>query len=516
MPNSPSQPLNKWHYLLVLIAGALTVFAFAPFNVYPFAWLTPAVLFYTLIRASTRKQYFTLSFLFGIGLFGAGASWPFYSMYYFAHAPLPMALGASALFVAVLALFSSGLFGLLAATFRNTPVLSRLLLFYPASWVFIEWTRDWLFTGFPWLYLGYSQIDTSFSGFAPITGVLGLSWICVLFAGSIISFKFAHKPDETRLLSSARVLPALLGVVIAMSAWGLSHINWTSPVGKPFTASVLQGNISQNEKLDPDNLDAMIALYQDMTQKAWNSDLIVWPETALFATFNNHMDTVILPLQQSHQSTPGARDKTLLIGGFFVNDQNGVENSVLAITAENRQLYSKRHLVPFGEYIPLLDYIRWLGQWIQLPYSNIAAGNNDGTLELVGQTAQLGICYEDAFGDEVIQSLPRATLLVNVTHDGWFTGSFEAEQHMQIARMRSLETGRYMVRATTTGPSGIINTKGKLVATAPTYTRKIITHSVQPMTGTTPFIKWGNWLMAGLSGLVVLFGVLLARRCNND
>ena len=518
MPDTLSHPVNKWLYLFVLIAGALTVFAFAPFNIYPLAWLTPAVLFFALTKASTRKQYFYLSWLFGIGLFGAGASWPFYSMYYFAHAPLLMALGASALFVIVVALFSTGLFGLLAATFRNTPLLTRLLLFYPASWVFIEWTRDWLLTGFPWLLLGNSQIDTPFSGVAPITGVLGLSWICVLIAGSIISFKFADNfadnfaNNEARILSPGHVIPALLGFVFVMSSWGLSHINWTSPTGKPFIASVLQSNISQNEKLDPDNLDAMISLYQDMTQQAWESDLIVWPETALFATFNNHMDSLILPLQRSLQSSPEASDKTILIGGFFVNDQNGVENSVLAIKAENRQLYSKRHLVPFGEYIPLLDYIRWLGKWIQLPYSNIAAGDNDGTLEVVGQTAQLGICYEDAFGDEVIQSLPRATLLINVTHDGWFTGSLEADQHMQIARMRSLETGRYMVRATTTGPSGIIDDKGKLIATAPSYTKQIIAHKVQAMTGATPYVRWGNWLVVTLSGLILLFGVLLRRR----
>ena len=501
---------TKWLYLLVFIAGALTVFAFAPFNVYPVAWLTPAILFFSLTKANTRKQYFYLSWLFGIGLFGAGASWPFYSLYFFAHAPLPMALVTTVLFVTVVALFSTGLFGLLAATFRHTPLLARLILFYPASWVFIEWTRNWLFTGFPWLYLGNSQIDTAFAGFAPITGVLGLSWICVLIAGAIISFNDANK--QARIFSPGHVVPALLIFVLVMSAWGLSQINWTKASGKAFRASVLQGNVSQNEKLDPNNLDAMISLYRGMTQKAWQSDLIVWPETALFAPFNNHMESLILPLQESLQASPESAGKSILIGGFFVNEKNSVENSVLALSAENRQIYSKRHLVPFGEYIPLLDYIRWLGQWIELPYSNIAAGKNDGTLDVVGQTAQLSICYEDAFGDEVIQSLPRSSLLINVTHDGWFTGSLEAEQHMQIARMRSLETGRYMVRATTTGPSGIIDNKGKMVATAPTYTRKIITHNVQPMSGTTPYVKWGNWLVVGLSTLILLFGILLARK----
>ncbi len=526
---------NKWLYLFVFIAGALTVFAFSPFNIYPLAWLTTAVLFFALVKANTAKQSFYLGWLFGIGLFGAGASWPFYSMYFFAHAPLILALGATALFVVIVAFFSTGLFGLLANLFRTTPLLTRLLLFYPASWVFIEWTRNWLFTGFPWLYLGNSQIDTVFSGVAPITGVLGLSWICTLIAGAIVSFivgNSAHRnvPIETphtqgmkqqalveeRFGASSRILSAVLMVFLVAASWSLKQINWTTASGKPFTASVLQGNFSQLEKLNPANLGSMTLQYQTMTKKAWESDLIVWPETALFAPFNNHMDALILPLQQSLQASPKSANKSILIGGFFVNEQNGVENSVLALSAENRQIYSKRHLVPFGEYIPLLDYIRWLGRWIELPYSNITAGQNDGTLQVVGQTAQLGICYEDAFGNEVIKSLPRSSLLINVTHDGWFTGSLEPAQHMQIARMRSLETGRYMVRATTTGPAGIIDEKGKLVATAATHTRQIITHKVQPMTGATPYVKWGNSLVVGLSTLILLFGMILAKKGNSD
>ncbi len=520
MSQHPRQnDFNAWIYLLVLLSGALTVFAFAPFDIYPLAWLSPAVLFYALSKAYTPKQYFYLGWLFGIGLFGAGASWPFYSLYYFAHAPLVMALMASALFVIVIALFSTALFGLLASLFRNTPLNARLLLFYPASWVLIEWFRGWFLTGFPWLYLGNSQIDTVFAGLAPITGVLGLSWVCVLIAGALVSFVAGNSADRPVAAqqglghkmvkpfgASSRLFAVLLIVLLAASSWGLGKLDWTSPKDAPFTASVLQGNVSQTEKLNPDNLQAIIALYREMTRQANQSDLIVWPETALFTTFNNHMEDLLIPLQQTLENT----NRTILIGGFYVNEQNGIENSVLALNADNRQIYSKRHLVPFGEYIPLLDYIRWLGKWIQLPYSNIVPGVNDGTLQVVGQTAQMSICYEDAFGDEVIQSLPKAGLLINVTHDGWFTGSLEAEQHMQIARMRSLETGRFMVRATTTGPAGIIDDKGKLIATAPLNTKSIITHQVQAMSGATPYVKWGNWLVVGLSSLILLVGYLIS------
>ncbi|KAG1663419.1 Apolipoprotein N-acyltransferase [Nymphon striatum] len=244
-----------------------------------------------------------------------------------------------------------------------------------------------------------------------------------------------------------------------------------------------------------------------MTLKSMQSDLIVWPETGLFDTFDRHMGSLIEPLQKSLSKTK----KTILMGGFYVNENQGVENSVLAISAENREIYSKRHLVPFGEYTPLLKYIRWLSKWIQLPYDNISSGVNDGTLMVGDQIAQMSICYEDAFGSEIIQSLPLASMLINVTHDGWFTGSLEPQQHMQIARMRALETGRYMVRATTTGPSGIINEKGQLVETAPLNTKSIITGKVQPFSGATPYVRWGNWLIIGILGVILLLGVIWKR-----
>ncbi len=507
-------PFNKWFYLLLLCAGGLTVFAFAPFEIYPLAWLTPAVLFYVLSKASSKKQYFCSAWIFGIGLFGAGASWPFYSLYYFAHAPLLLALIGTFLFVTIVALLSTGIFGLLASLFRGKPLFARLLLFYPAAWVLVEWTRSWFLTGFPWLYLGNSQIDTFFAAYAPITGVLGVSLSSVLISGALVSFLLGNSLRRTVRIahgshsSSIRVLSALVIVLLVAISFSLQKVAWTQKSGKTLTVSVLQSNISQNEKLDSESLEASIKLYQSMTKKSAKSDLIVWPETGLFDAFNNHMDDVILPLQKSLQKTK----QSILLGGFNINQDNGVENSVLALSKESRQIYSKRHLVPFGEYIPLLDYIRWLGQWIQLPYSNLVAGQGDGTLQVAGQTAQMSICYEDAFGSEIIQSLPKATMLINLTHDGWFTGSFEPAQHMQIARMRSLETGRYMVRATTTGPSGIIDEKGKLITTAPPYTKKIITGKLQPFTGATPYVRWGDWLIIGFLSAILLIGILTKNR----
>ena len=291
-------------------------------------------------------------------------------------------------------------------------------------------------------------------------------------------------------------------------SFALSHLNWTEKTGNPLTVSVLQSNIPQEVKLQPSSLLPSIELYKEMTAKARKSDLIIWPETALFDSFDRHMQSVIVPLQESLKGTKRA----ILMGGFYVNDKQGVENSVLAITADNRSIYSKRHLVPFGEYTPLLEYLRWLNKWIQLPYDNVAKGENDGVLRINDHTAQMTICYEDAFGAEMITALPEADFLINVTHDGWFTGSFEPYQHMQIARMRSLEMGRYMIRSTTNGPAGIIDDKGKVLATAPIYSKNIITHKVQPMKGTTPYVRWGNWLIVILMGTILLLGIVFKRK----
>ncbi len=520
--------LSRWLYLLVLVAGAINVFAFSPFEFYPLVFITPAILFYALSKAQTKKQYFKLSWIFGIGLFGAGASWPFYSLYFFAHAPLIVSIIATTLFVIIIALLSMGLFGLLAAQFRATPLFLRLLLFYPASWVFMEWLRSWLLTGFPWLYFGNSLIDSVFSSYAPIVGVLGVSFIAVLIAGALLSFVLGnsvlrtvyleHDPDNQMVSDKAvveeyfgtkvRIFSALLIALLSFIGMFLQDVNWTNKTGRVLTVSVLQSNISQLQKLDPNQLDFALDRYVKMTkeaQKKYKSDIIVWPETGLFDVFNKHMDTLILPLQETIRD-----NQSILIGGFFLNSASTVENSVLALSSDDRLIYSKRHLVPFGEYIPMLEYIRWMGDWI--PYSNITAGKNNGLLSVSGELAQMSICYEGAFGSEVIESLPEATLLINVTHDGWFTGSLQPEQHMQIARMRSLETGRYMIRATTTGPAGIIDEKGQVVTTAPHYTQQIITGKVYPFTGSTPYVRWGNWFIIGLMSIILLTGLIVNLR----
>lgn len=492
---------TAWFYLIAVLAGSATTLAFAPVEWRFFSILTPAILFLLLSKAETRKQYLLLSYSFGVGMFATGVSWIFYSMYFFAHAYLGLALALTSLFVLFMALFML-IFAALALLFRHHSCTWQLLLYFPASWVIAEWVRGWLFTGFPWLYLGHSHIDNWLVNIAPVTGSLGVSFLSAVLSGALALMI----PGQQR----QRLLAAGLSLAIFVTTFWLGKIDWTAPVGKPITAALLQGNIPQDKKWLPEYLQPTLDLYLEMTHENWDADLIIWPETAIPGYFHRHMEDVILPLQEKSAET----NTDLLMGGFYYNEAGvpGAENSILAITPESRSIYSKHHLVPFSEYIPFLEYIRWLESWIQLPYDSVKRGAGPTILEVAGVKAQMSVCYEDVYGDETIESLPEATMLINVSNDGWFTGSIEPYQHMEIARMRSVETGRYMLRATNIGVSGIINEKGKITATAPAYKIKTIRDAAQPLTGATPFVRMGNALIVCLMLAPMLMSLIFNYR----
>jgi apolipoprotein N-acyltransferase len=487
---------SRWYYLLAFLAGSALTLAFAPFELRPIAWLSPALLFFALHKASTRKQFILLSYCFGIGMFATGASWIFYPMHFFSRASIPLAGGLTAIFVLAMALFLM-VFGWLASFFRTMPALPKLLFFFPACWVLGEWFRSWFLTGFPWLFLGHSQIDSWLVNIAPIGGTLAVSWFSALISAALVLLITGRNKDRliaTSLISTVLLISFMLGM-----------INWTQPTGAPLKVSLLQGNIAQEKKWLPETLEPTIQLYLDMTRESWESDLVIWPETAIPGYYSHHVEDLLDPLQEEAYQY----GTDLLIGGFYYNREGipGSENSIISLTTTGREIYSKRHLVPFSEYIPLLKYFKWLNEWIQLPYDNVKRGTGPTNLKVAGQMARMSVCYEDAYGEEIIEGLPEATLLVNVSNDGWFTGSIEPQQHMEIARMRSVETGRYTLRSTNIGISGIIDQRGKIISTAPAYETRNITGMAQPYSGSTPYIHFANWPVIILMSLVLMAGI---------
>ena len=501
--------LSKFDYLLALLAGALLVLAFAPFELRPFAWLSPAILFWLNLKALPLGQRLRLAWVFGIGMFAAGAHWIYVSIHFFGGANNFIA----ALMVTLFVLFVSlplMLFGWLVSLAANLSLVLRLLLIYPAAWVLTEWFRGWFLTGFPWLQLGTTQVDTLLAHYAPVTGVLGVSWLVALGAGMLVLL-FLGKMRE-------RLIVVSLALVCIAGGYGLAQVNWTQKTGEPLFVSMLQGNVDQLTKWDPQFRNENVQAYLDLMDgdkypNVESSHLVIWPETALADFFHFSKDDVMLPLQDWAREA----ETDLLVGGFFHDaDKDVVHNAVMAIgkghdveksIATGVDIYGKQHLVPFSEYIPLLKYLRFLENIIKLPYDNVTPWSGTDTLTVAGQPVRMSVCYEDVYAEEMIKGLPAATLLVNVSNDGWFTGSIEPQQHAEIARMRALEVGRYLLRATNNGVSAVINEKGKVVKSIPQYEANVLSEYAQPMTGATPFVMVGNWLIVSL--MLALFGLPL-------
>jgi apolipoprotein N-acyltransferase len=485
--------------LLALLAGALLPLAFAPLSFFPLAVLAPALLFLLWLDVTPRRALWR-GFLFGLGQFGVGVSWVYVAIHDFGHSGVPLAVFLTALFVAVLALFPA-LLGYLATHVRRAPDGLRLMLLFPAAWTLIEWLRGWILTGFPWLNLGYSQIDAPLRGFAPLVGVYGVTLAVALSAGLL----------AVLILSGRRAqLFALAGLVLLWLGGALlARIDWTEASGAPLRVSLVQGNIPQDSKWSPELVQRTLDLYADLTRQHWDSRLILWPEAAITAFYHEVAGDYLSGL--AHEARAHGADIVL---GIPVREPGARRyfNSLLAIS-DRPGFYHKRHLVPFGDYLPLEDFLRGLIHFFDLPMSGFSAGPDEQPLlHAAGQQIASAICYEDVFGEEMITALPEATLLVNATNNAWYGNSFAPHQHLEMSRWRALETGRYMLRVTTNGVSAIINEHGKIQGRSPQFETYVLSGEAVPRTGATPYVRAGNLPVILLVLGIVMYGVWAARR----
>ena len=474
---------------LCLAAGALLPFAFAPYGFAFLGGLCPAVLFWAWMR-SPGTRVFLRGWLFGLGMFALGVSWVFNSFQY-NHIPSIPAFALTALFVAFLALFPAT-FGWLAMRFRDRNDTWQVLVMLPVAWTLAEWGRGTLFTGFTWLQIGYSQVDTPLSGWAPLAGVYAMNWALAFSAGV---FVWVTRKPRNRGWQACVILLALWG-----SGGVLSTVQWTERVGLSLRAALIQGNMAQDLKWKPEYRDSTLAMYRDLTAEHWDADLVVWPETALpgiYEELGEYLDA----LEQDARS----HNTDLLIGILSVQAYpRRVFNSVVSVGTQ-RALYHKRHLVPFGEFLPLQPVFQPLVDLFGLPVSSFDRGSEQvSVLYVAGQTVGVSICYEATFGADIIKALPGATLLVNVSNDAWFGDSKAPHQHLQMARLRARETGRYLLRATNTGVSAIIGPHGGVVSRSDQFQTQVIEGVVLPMRGLTPYARYGD-----LPVLVFLFGMLI-------
>jgi apolipoprotein N-acyltransferase len=480
---------------LVLMLGAVSISGFAPDYLFFLPLLTLAALFLLWSHVPSRRAAAYAGFAFGLGFFGAGVSWVYVSIHEFGGMPTPLAVVATFLFCLVLSLFPAAV-GLLQAG-PGGATKRRSLLLIPALWVLMEWVRGWIFTGFPWLALGYSQAVTSpLAGFAPLFGVYGVSLAAALCAGALARIA------DSGLLKRGRVgtlLPATLILVLASAGAILKQVEWVKPMGVPVAVSLLQGNIPQEMKWREDKAKSTLDTYMAMTL-ASSGRLIVLPETAL-PMFLHQLPLAYLEMLAAHAREQGG---DVLVGVPEYTEGREYFNSVLSFGSEPVQVYRKYHLVPFGEFIPFKPLFGWIVKVLHIPLSDFTRGAPvQAPLRAAGQRVAVAVCYEDVFGEELIRQLPEATLLVNVSNDAWFGDTIAPWQHLQISQMRALETGRYMLRATNTGITAIINQRGEVVGRAREFTVTQLEGKAQGFAGATPYVQLGNLPMLGLLALLL-------------
>jgi apolipoprotein N-acyltransferase len=473
---------KRFQPLLAFSLGAFAVLGYAPFYLFPATLVALTGIVYLWAKAPSAKAALMLGLQFGLGLYIVGIYWIYISLHDFGGMPWWFAGFCTFCLCAFMAFFPA-LVGYFSKRIGYLSVSTAIL------WGLSDWVRGWIFTGFPWLTIGYSQTPYSpLAGYMPIIGVYGVSTITVTIA-ACIAIWLANQHQPINLVWRRNVITAIT-LLVAVGGI-LKIVPWSSPIGDSFSVSLIQGNIPQAIKWSPDAAQQTIDQYIAMTKNS-QAALIILPETAL-PVIASQLD----PSVEEVLSTHAKQHNSNIIVGMVDYKQSTQEyfNSAFSLGSAPTQTYSKNHLVPFGEFIPLKQMLGWIYRdWLDMPLSDLSrGGTHQKPMLLNGQKVAINICYEDVFGEEIIRQLPEATLLVNISNDAWYGQSYAADQHMQFSQARALETGRMMLRSTNTGVTAAIDQHGYVIAQAPHDTTTTLNVIAQGYSGTTPYVLWGNW-----------------------
>ena len=480
--------------LVAFVAGAASVAAFAPLGVYPVALFTFGWLAHAWAARSPRECFWS-GFAFGLGFFLGGVSWVYVSLHEFGDMPAALAGLATLIFCAFLALFPAAA-GWLQARIPASAAL-RATLVIPASWTLFEWLRSWILTGFPWLSVGYAAVGWPVQGYAPLGGVFALSFLTLSAAG-MLALVASGAPRRWAWLG------AMVAIVLAGEA--LRHVEWSTPRAGPFSVALLQGNIEQSLKFDPARYGRTLETYARLAEEA-GARLIVFPETALPRFLDQVERSYLRRLDAVAQRNGG----DLLLGVPTRRSADEFFNSVISLGVSPIQAYHKVHLVPFGEFVP--PGFAWTLRLVNIPMSDFSRGRPAQPLIAVaGEHVAVNVCYEDAFGDEIAARLPEATLLVNMSNVAWFGDSLAPAQHLQIARLRAIETARMHLAATNSGITAAIDRDGRVLARLPQFTEGRLETSAQGYSGATPYVRLRDWPIVLAALAVLIAATLVARR----
>lgn len=463
--------------VLAMLAGGVSVLAFAPFGAFPLAFVSLAVLVWLLERESRPRKGFLLGFAWGLGAFLLGVSWLYIALNRYGGVPAPVAALAILLFCTYLAVYPALAAALFVRLRRGGPFAHAAL--FAGLWLVAEWLRGWVFTGFPWLAIGYSQTPPSpLAGYLPVIGVHGVGGL-VAFASALLAFVPLRALARAGRMLAPIVLVLLLGAL-------LGRIAWTTPSGEPLRVALVQTNIEQGLKWEPGMLAQWLEVNADLAAGS-DAELVVLPETTLPLLVEQ------LPQGYLEHLAAGARsrDGDLIVGVFDRDAQGRIFNAAISLGTGPAQWYAKQHLVPFGEYSPPL--FGWFYSLAEIPMSDQTPGPRDQRpMRLGEQSIALNICYEDLFGRVIRRSLPEATLLLNISNLAWYGRSLAQPQHLQIARVRAIETGRTMLRSTNTGMTAIVHPDGSVAGVLPQFERGVLEMEVRGYQGLTPFARWGD------------------------
>lgn len=478
--------------LLALIAGLLFPVAFQPYGYWPLLFVSMGLGYATLLNASSARKALWYGWLYGFGLFAFGISWLHVAMTQYGDMSLWMSIPFTTAFSALLALYYGLTFGL--AKRWNLGALG-----FAGLWVISDWLRGWLFTGFPWLYGGYALIDTPFRGLAPLGGIWSVTLLALILSVTAVEL-IRRRGNSTA--------PLMASVVLVILALAGGHLNFTEPSGPRQQVALVQGNIPQDLKWLITMRAKTRDIYAGLTDNLPADTLVVWPESAMIEFYQDIKGFV------DGEGEKVAAKGGALIAGLPWRDARHYppqyHNSIAVVgTAHDDSVYHKQKLVPFGEYVPFQDLLRGLIPFFDLPMSSFTPGHpGQSNLHALGQEVAPLICYEILYPDLVAARTQNADVLLTISNDAWFGHSNGPYQHFEMARMRAVETGRWLLRDTNNGITGIVDPQGKVVSRLPQFTRQVLIGSYRPMEGRTPFMVAGIWPAM----LVSLAFVALGRR----
>jgi len=481
--------------MLALLSGAALVLGFSPFNDWWMGLLCPTLLAIIWHRQSGPARCALIGLCFGIGLFSCGVYWVFVSIHHYGQASNLIAILITALFIMICSLFYAIMGWLLKCFLTSSNHIAWIWLVFPTLWVLQEWIRSWIFTGFPWLLLGYTQLHTPLAGFAPLGSVYLVSWLTLITGIAIAQL---IKLIAANYLNHAAIMAILIAIIFSIG-YEIRHHLFTQQQQQALKVTLVQGNLPPLMKWSPHYIEHAMGIYTQITLQHLDSQLIIWPESALPVLPQQITPFLVGINRLLNQHHVG------LITGMPVYQGHKFYNTAIGLGTAHGH-YLKHNLVPFGEYIPLSHLIGPVLNLLHLPMSSMSSGSDRQVpIQINHLPVSLLICYESTFPQLVRHFAQHTQLLINISDDSWFGHTIGQWQHIEMAQMRALELQRYMLVATNTGVTGMVNPQGKLIKHLPTFTQTSLTTTIHAINGSTPWQHFG--LLPWMILWIILLGV---------